>query len=238
MTQPPIEQLIGQDLAHLGWRLATAESLTGGLISQRITSLAGSSAYFLGGVTAYSSEAKQNLLGVLSTTLQTEGAVSRQTALEMASGARRVFQAQVSVSTTGIAGPGGAEPGKPVGTVWIGASAGDLSQAWLHHFEGDRGSVRSQTAETALGLLHLVLQACAMPRLEVTARRDRQGRLSPLEFTWQDRLEQVESLGRRHTDALGEHILCRTPAGAVFNLYHLSEGGWRLEKAHPGRSAA
>ena len=132
--------------------LAVAESCTGGLIGHRITNIPGSSDYYLGSVTAYAYEAKERLLGVKHETLIQFGAVSQETALEMARGVRQVFGADLGVSVTGIAGPGGGMPNKPVGLVWIGLSASDGDWAFRYQFSGDRLKVKSDTADQALSL--------------------------------------------------------------------------------------
>ena len=131
--------------------LSTAESLTGGMIGSALTGIAGSSDVFLGGIVSYASEVKHDVLGVSLDVLRSEGAVCEQVAREMAEGARRVTGADIGVSVTGIAGPGGGEPGKPVGTVWIGSSSSCGASAHDHLFEGDRESVRMQTVYAALG---------------------------------------------------------------------------------------
>ncbi|WP_276685767.1 nicotinamide-nucleotide amidohydrolase family protein, partial [Slackia piriformis] len=130
--------------------LATAESCTGGLISAALTDVPGSSEAVLGGIVSYANEVKRDSLGVSEEVLSKHGAVSEQTACAMAKGAREALGADIAVSVTGIAGPGGAVPGKPVGTVWIGVSCAQGTAAQLHHFEGDRDAVRAQTVEAAL----------------------------------------------------------------------------------------
>jgi nicotinamide-nucleotide amidase len=139
--------------------LATAESCTGGWIAKTITDIPGCSAWFDCGIAAYSYEAKQALLGVRPETLTEQGAVSRETVLEMVSGALVTSGASIAVAVTGIAGPGGGTPGKPVGTVWIGwKRRGGYPQAELFHFGGDREAVRRQTVEASLqGLLRLAV---------------------------------------------------------------------------------
>ncbi len=138
---------------------AAAESLTGGLIGAAITDVAGSSAVYKGGVVSYTNEVKHSALGVPDEVLASDGAVSEKTALAMADGARAKLGADVAVSVTGIAGPGGEEPGKPVGTVWIGLSTAKGTTAEHHVFEGGREEVRSSTVERALTLLADALEA-------------------------------------------------------------------------------
>ncbi|NIS79930.1 MAG: nicotinamide-nucleotide amidohydrolase family protein [Anaerolineales bacterium] len=153
-----LEVLIGRALKARGWTLATGESCTAGLVSHRITNVPGSSDYFRGGVVAYSNDAKAGLLGVQQSTLTQFGAISQETALEMARGARRAFQADVGVSVTGIAGPGGGTPEKPVGLTWIAVSshAGDHARQYL--WEGDREHNKAQSAHAALTLLWETLE--------------------------------------------------------------------------------
>ena len=148
-----LENQIGDLLRARGLKLATAESCTGGLIASRITDVPGSSEYFLGGVAAYAYEAKVALLGVSWDTLKAYGAVSRETVIEMARGARKVLNADIAVSVSGIAGPGGGLPGKPVGTTWIGLSTSDGEWARLFHFDGDRVQNKSLAADAALQFL-------------------------------------------------------------------------------------
>jgi nicotinamide-nucleotide amidase len=131
--------------------LVTAESCTGGWIAKTLTDLPGSSAWFDAGVVTYSYEAKEALLGVNARTLEQTGAVSEETVLEMVSGALARFGAGVAVAVTGIAGPSGGTPDKPVGTVWIGwKRRGGYAHARLFHFDGDREAVRRQTVASAL----------------------------------------------------------------------------------------
>ena len=148
-----IEFRIGNFLRQLGLKLATAESCTGGLISDRITDIPGSSDYFIGGIVAYSYEAKVALLNVSWDTLNKKGAVSPETVLEMAQGARKALGAHIAVSVSGIAGPGGATPEKPVGTTWIGLVTPEGK--WTRHFiwEGDRAENKAKSAEAALQMI-------------------------------------------------------------------------------------
>jgi nicotinamide-nucleotide amidase len=140
--------------------LVTAESCTGGWIAKALTDLPGSSAWFDAGVVTYSYEAKQALLGVDPRTLEHTGAVSEETVLEMVSGALARFGAGVAVAVTGIAGPSGGTPDKPVGTVWIAwKRRGGYAHAQLFHFEGDREAVRRQTVAAALTGLRKTLTA-------------------------------------------------------------------------------
>lgn len=147
------EYRVGDLLRSRGLKLAVAESCTGGLIGSRITDVSGSSEYFLGGVVAYAYEAKVALLDVLWDTLNAHGAVSRETVLEMARGARERLASDIAISVSGIAGPGGGMPGKPVGTTWIGLVAPDGEWAREFHFSGNREENKVSSATAALEML-------------------------------------------------------------------------------------
>lgn len=153
-----LESQIGQLLHERGLKLVLAESCTGGLLGSRITDVPGSSEYFLGGVVAYAYEAKVDLLGVSWDTLNTQGAVSRETVLEMARGIRSLMKADIAVSVSGIAGPGGGTPEKPVGTTWIGLTAEDGEWAQIFQFSGDREGNKLSAVDAALRLLFAYLQ--------------------------------------------------------------------------------
>jgi len=153
-----LEVQIGQLLRQRNMKLALAESCTGGLVGHRITNVPGASGYFLGGIIAYANTAKSVLLGVALNTLQAHGAVSRETALEMAHGARKALGADIALSVSGVAGPGGGLPGKSVGTTWVGLSAPDGEWARLFHFDGDRGENKALATDAALQLLLEYLQ--------------------------------------------------------------------------------
>lgn len=148
---------VGDALRANHLMLVTAESCTGGWIAKCLTDIPGSSAWFDCGMVAYSYEAKQAMLGVRPQTLEREGAVSRETVIEMVSGALVHSAASIAVAVTGIAGPGGGTAGKPVGTVWIAwKRRGGYPKAEVFHFTGDREAVRRQTIAAALhGLLEL-----------------------------------------------------------------------------------
>lgn len=158
-------QHIGEFLKEKQLYLVSAESCSGGLLGHLITNVSGSSDYYLGGVISYSNQAKQEFLGVADAVLRDHGAVSRETALEMAHGARQAFrhiqpvENLIALSTSGIAGPGGGSPQKPVGTVWVGISAAYGQEAWLYHFMGTREEIKLQTALKAIALLQAYLAA-------------------------------------------------------------------------------
>lgn len=146
---------LGRTLQASSLQLVTAESCSGGWIAKVMTDIAGSSAFFDCGMVVYSYEAKQRLLGVRAQTLEAFGAVSRETVLEMVSGALVNSGAGIAVAVTGIAGPGGGSDDKPVGSVWIGwKRRGGYAHAQLFHFHGNRDAIRRQTVSAALnGLL-------------------------------------------------------------------------------------
>jgi nicotinamide-nucleotide amidase len=148
-----LEERLGTSLKARGWKLAVAESCTGGLVADRITNIAGSSDYFLGGIVAYANAAKENLLGVSPDTLLAHGAVSQETAIEMAVGVRRAFGADLSLSVTGIAGPGGAQPDKPVGLTFLGMSGPSGDRFERHVWSDDRRGNKALSAEAALKML-------------------------------------------------------------------------------------
>ena len=144
------EEIIHDLLSVRALTLCAAESCTGGLVSDRITNIPGSSAYFPGGIVTYSNEMKASLLGVPWTILNKHGAVSAETVRAMAQGARKIFSADIAVSVSGIAGPGGGSAEKPVGTTWLGLSAKDGE--WARHFlwNGDREKNKQNSAAAAL----------------------------------------------------------------------------------------
>ena len=171
----PVEEELGSLLTEQGLTLVTAESCTGGLVAHRITNVPGSSAYYLGGVVVYSNEMKEALLGVRHETLLAHGAVSEETAREMARGARQRLGADLAVSVTGIAGPAGGTPEKPVGLVYIALSArspkqghppdagatqaapdGECCQRYV--WQGDRLTNKELSAEAALQLVVIYLR--------------------------------------------------------------------------------
>lgn len=151
-------EALGHALQSANQSVVTAESCTGGWIAKVMTEVAGCSAWFEAGLVTYSYEAKQALLGVQPETLARHGAVSEETVLEMVSGALIHSAATLAVAVTGIAGPSGGTPDKPVGSVWIAwKRRGGDSRAQLFHFEGDRDAVRRQTVAAALAGLQSLL---------------------------------------------------------------------------------
>jgi nicotinamide-nucleotide amidase len=250
MDEQSLEVHAGKILRQLKLNLATAESCTGGLVGHRITNVPGSSDYYLGGVVAYANEVKVHQLGVKQETVERYGAVSRETVLEMASGARQALSADIGLATSGIAGPTGGTPENPVGLTWIGLSARDYEDAWRYVWEGDRLAVKEQTVEQALRLLVDYLEkrpAAAVGGVsaetsipvEVAARFDAQGLAVPVSFVWQDTLYPIESIGRRWEDTNSQHMLVMVRGGKVYKLiYAPSNRKWYLEKVGVNQSYA
>ncbi len=158
-----LEEKIGPLLNKFGYKLVVAESCTGGLISDRITNIPGSSEYYLGGVCAYAYEAKRTILGVKPETLEKYGAVSEETVLEMSLGVRKLFSKEVDleklvgISVSGIAGPGGGIPKKPVGLVWVSLSTHNGNWAWNNIFDGNRIQNKEYSSDFALSSLYSYL---------------------------------------------------------------------------------
>jgi nicotinamide-nucleotide amidase len=148
-----IDEKVAKLLRNSGLTLSVAESCSGGLIAKRITDVPGSSGYFLFGAVTYSNESKVKVLGVPGELLEKHGAVSSEVALAMAEGVRRISGSAIAIATTGIAGPDGGTPEKPVGTVFIAIVSADGGKTFLLRLEGDRNAVREATAEAALQLL-------------------------------------------------------------------------------------
>jgi nicotinamide-nucleotide amidase len=153
----PVEEIVLGLCRARGLSLATAESCTGGLVAARVTSVPGSSDVFLGGVVTYSNDLKRTELGVPDDVLATRGAVSAETAAAMAAGARTRLGADVAVSVTGVAGPGGGTPEKPVGLVYLHAETPEASRGIEFDFPGDRDSIRQRSAVAALHLVRRLL---------------------------------------------------------------------------------
>lgn len=149
----PLALQVHERLIASGLTLAFTESCTGGLIADLVTDISGSSAYFLGSAVTYANSAKHGIVGVRNETLAKHGAVSAETAAEMAQGARRTYGADIGVSVTGIAGPTGATPGKPVGLVYIHLSAESAEWGERHVWNGDRLANKALSAEAVLRLV-------------------------------------------------------------------------------------
>ena len=154
-----LEQVVVQEMTARGLTLATAESCTGGLMGKRITDVPGASACYLGGVVSYQNEVKENLLGVRHETLITKGAVSEDTACQMAEGVRKALGADIGISTTGVAGPGGGTPEKPVGLIYVGISTKDKTWAVrILRPRQSRESLRRLASSTAFDLVRRHLE--------------------------------------------------------------------------------
>ena len=148
-----LEILIGKSLRESGLWLAVAESCTGGLLGHLITNVPGASNYFKGGVVSYAYEVKRDILDVSMETLENKGAVSEETVMEMARGVKKIMEADIGLSVSGIAGPGGGSVEKPVGTTWIGMSTPDGETARRFQFQGKRLEIKSQAAQAAMQYL-------------------------------------------------------------------------------------
>ena len=159
------ETRIGPLLRQRAATLASAESCTGGLIGHLVTNVSGSSYYFVGGVMAYSNAVKQTVLGVRAETLETFGAVSESTAIQMADGVRRLLEADYGLAVTGIAGPTGATPGKPVGLTYIALTGTAVERCERHVWDGDRVANKLLSARRALQMLIEHLESFSVPPL-------------------------------------------------------------------------
>ncbi len=148
-----LSKQMGAILTENSLTISTAESCTGGLLAHVLTGVSGSSNYFMGGIVAYSNQIKEHFLGVQQDTLVQHGAVSSQTAQEMAAGIRKKFGTDIGLSTTGIAGPTGGTPAKPVGLVWIGISFQGKTTTIRCQFDGDREQVKNSSVQNILQVL-------------------------------------------------------------------------------------
>ena len=148
-----LPELVARTMVAAGKTLATAESCTGGAIASKLTALAGASEYFRGGVVAYSNEVKECALGVCHETLVRYGAVSEETVKEMVTGVRERLGADYAVATTGVAGPGGGTPEKPVGTVWIAVASKDSVYTEILHLTGRREQIVERTCNAVFAAL-------------------------------------------------------------------------------------
>lgn len=153
----PLEQVVGELLRARRYRIAIAESCTGGLIASRLTDIAGSSDYVTRGVVAYANDAKIELLGVPAALIAEHGAVSEPVAVAMAQGIRSSAETEVGIGVTGVAGPGGGTPDKPVGTVAVAASVSDVLRTRVFRFVGDREQIKFQASQGALDLVRRIL---------------------------------------------------------------------------------
>lgn len=251
MNQPPdaasiltLSAVAGQRLAARALTIATAESCTAGLLASTLTDVAGSSAYVMGGVVSYSNQAKMELLGVQESTLLAHGAVSAETAAEMAPGVRRLLKTDLGVSVTGIAGPGGGTPGKPVGTVYIHLSAADAEWGEHHVWPHDRGGNKLATVAAVLRLLLRYLDQAAVsepsaaldPRLQILNRPViveaswKADKWRPQAFWLDGRRRQITGWGRQTAREDGVTVvLVEDEEGAFIELLaDVAAGQWRV----------
>ena len=154
-----LEERLGDLLRQRGGTISVAESCTGGLLASRITDVPGSSAYFRGGIVAYQNDVKERLLGVSPEILKRFGAVSEESARAMAHGCRKLFSSDIAVAITGIAGPGGGSPNKPVGLVYIAVSALDKVACERFFWSGDRALNKESSVRAALNMVVRTLKA-------------------------------------------------------------------------------
>ena len=173
MVDESLEEVIGRLLVQRGLTLSLAESCTGGLIGHHLTNVPGSSHYFMGGVVAYSNEAKEQALGVEHETLLQHGAVSEEVALEMAHGARHIFGTDIALGVTGIAGPSGGTPHKPVGLAFIALVAEGFEQCKRCQWKGNRLGNKESTAKEALKLLKRYLNENSPRNMGENAQSER-----------------------------------------------------------------
>jgi nicotinamide-nucleotide amidase len=166
-----LEGVVGERLVRLGKTLAVAESCSGGGLSDAITDAPGSSRYFLGGIIAYHNDVKKRILGVPSQTLAESGAVSARTAKQMAQGVRRLTGADIGLSTTGIAGPGGGTSRKPVGLVYLGLADSARKLSRRCRFFADRSTIKALTAQTALNWLRISYGSASSTPKRISAKR-------------------------------------------------------------------
>lgn len=243
-----IEKQIGTLLTTQHLTLATAESCTGGLVAHRITNVSGSSAYYVGGFVTYANEAKEALLGVRRETLLAHGAVSQETAQEMAQGSRQRLGADLAVSVTGIAGPSGGTTEKPVGLVYIALAAPDVELCQRHVWQGGRLSNKEQSAEAALRMLLAYLQEQAPSRrvggkmvefvnepLIVQTELRKNEMIRPVAFLWRGKRFQIEAWGRESTQELESQAvhcyLVQTAGAETWELCHDREKAqWTLAR--------
>jgi PncC family amidohydrolase len=157
MMRNSLEKTIGDYLRNKGWTLSIAESCTGGLISDRITDVSGSSDYFMGGMVNYSNESKARHLGIPLNYIKRHGAVSPQVAKKMAQGVRKTFNTTFGLSTTGVAGPTGGTKRSPIGRVFIGVASGKRTWVRQHDFKGGRREIKEKATERSLEFFYEIL---------------------------------------------------------------------------------
>jgi len=213
-------------LSGRGQTVATAESCTGGLVAHRLTNIPGSSACVLGGVVAYANEIKEQIAGVRHETLVQHGAVSAETAAELAQGIRRLFGVDVAVSVTGIAGPGGATAEKPVGLTYISVTAAGYELVRRYVWDSDRLTNKEQSADAALSMLldylrqnvQETMQASDDLLSQVDADIRPDGQVTPRAFTWRGQRLLVDSIGRQWLEGSRRHVLVISRSGETLEL--------------------
>jgi PncC family amidohydrolase len=248
-----LAEQVGRLLLDRKLTLALAESCTGGLVGSLVTDVPGSSSYFLGSAVTYAYSAKEAILGVRHETLSTFGAVSAETAAEMARGARRLFGADLAASVTGIAGPDGGSVDKPVGLVHIHLSAPDAEIGERHIWTSDRAGNKHLSALEVLRVVVRYLEARpigetkeAMSHLEfvnepisVQARFLPDGQMQPIAFTWRERTRYIADIGRQWQDEIDGTVwrsyLVRSSKAEVFELrFDPIRNRWMLARAWLG----
>ncbi len=239
LASAPLEvsAAVGQLLLARGFTIALAESCTGGLLASTLTDVAGSSAYVLGGVVSYSNEAKMKLLGVQESTLLAYGAVSPQTAAEMAQGARRLFGSDLAIAVTGIAGPGGGTPEKPVGLVYLHLAAQDAGWGERHVWPYDRVGNKLASVGAGLGMVgrflgeRLEIRDWGLEvggwRSEVGGRRSEVGgRMVVVEGSWREGKWRVRAvwLDGRRREVVGQGRQGQEADGTTIVMIELADG--------------
>ena len=232
-----IENKIAKYCLESGYKLAIAESCTGGLIGHRITNLPGSSRYFLGSIVAYDYSVKRGVLGVKSITLEQYGAISKETALEMADGTRSVLATEepiekiIGVSVTGIAGPEGGTPEKPVGLVWTGISNYWYKKAVSFIWSGNRVENKEFSSQAALNLLLDTLRTLSRyQRIQVRSFINYSGNPEPQSLMRENLEIPITAVGRRWQDERGIHILVMVPGEDVLELVASTEQNWYFRR--------
>jgi nicotinamide-nucleotide amidase len=244
-----IEERVGRLLRQRGLTLATAESSSGGLLAHRLTNVSGSSDYYLGGVVVYSNRLKETLLDVRPETLRVHGAVSKETAQEMARGARERLEADVAVSITGIAGPTGGTAEKPVGLMYVALSWADEERCERFVFAHDRQGNKQASVEAAIRLVIEALQGKGTmldfvnEQVIVEARLRPDGTELPLAFSWRGQRHEILSWGRESAQRQeGRDVRCylvQTAGSQTWELcLDLGQGQWLLTRRWPGRTTA
>ncbi len=263
-----LAQVVGELLQANCLTVAVAESCTGGLLGTYITNTPGSSAYFAGGVIAYSDQVKNQLLGVSTDILEQHGAVSRQSAVAMAKGVRVLLRTDLALATTGIAGPSGGTSNKPVGLVFIALASASGTTCKKYCWPGDRWQNREWSAKAALALLHEHLAALGAPQaaqaqsnrdahspfecqdtrapempVEVEARFVPADHPVPLAFKWQGQWLPISSLGRIWSTGEGQstahHYMVSTPVQGIFELaFQPATMHWRVVRSSKRQAMA